>query len=70
VVLHRLPPCPPELQPAESLWPLVREAVAHAGYDDLGAMEPVLVGRCPWLIDHPATVRGVVGFHGAVALNG
>jgi len=28
VVLHFLPPCTPELQPAEPLWPLVREAVA------------------------------------------
>jgi hypothetical protein len=70
VVLYRLPPCTPELQPAEPLWPLVREAVANEGYEDLDAMEPVLVGRCRWLIDHPEVVRGVVGFHWAVALNG
>ena len=70
VVLHRLPPCTPELRPAESLWPLVREAVANRGYDDLGALEPVLVDRCRWLIDHPEAVRGAVGFHWAVALNG
>src|SRR5262249_61896849 len=50
VVLHRLPPCTPELQPAEPLWPLVREAVANRGYDDLGALEPVLVERCRWLV--------------------
>jgi hypothetical protein len=70
VALHRLPPCTPELQPSEPLWPLVREAVANEGYDDLGAMEPVLVGRCRWLIDHPEVVRGAVGFRWAVALNG
>jgi DDE superfamily endonuclease len=70
VVLHRLPPGTPELQPAEPLWPLVREAVANEGYDELGAMEPVLVERCRWLIDHPAVVRGAVGFGWAVALNG
>ena len=70
VVLHPLPPCTPELQPAEPLWPLVREVVANEGYDDLGAMEPVLVERCRWLIDHPDVVRGAVGFHWAVALNG
>src|SRR4030095_5038840 len=29
VVLRFLPPCTPELQPAEALWPLVREAVAN-----------------------------------------
>jgi hypothetical protein len=70
VVLHRLPPRTPELQPAEPLWPLVREAVANQGFDSLEALEPVPVGRCLWLIDHPAVVRGAVGFHWAVALNG
>ena len=70
VVLRRLPPCTPELQPAEPLWPLVREAVANKGFGTLGAMEPVLVGRCRWLIDHPEVVRGACGFYWAAALNG
>jgi hypothetical protein len=70
VVLHPLPWCTPELQPAEPLWPLVREAVANKGFADLVEMEPVLVGRCRWLIDHPEVVHGAVGFHWAVALNG
>ena len=70
VVLWRLPPCTPELQPAEPLWPLVREVVANRGFDDLAAMEPVLVERCRWLIDHPEVVQGAVGFQWAVALNG
>ena len=70
VVLHRLPPCTPELQPAEPLWPLLREAVANEGFDELEQMEPVLVERCRWLMDHPEVVAGVVGFGWAVALNG
>ena len=70
VVLHPLPPCTPELQPAEPLWPLLREAVANEGYDELAAMEPVLVDRCRWLIENPEVVRGAVGFGWAVALNG
>ncbi len=70
VVLHRLPPCTPELQPAEPLWPLLREAVANEGYDDLEALERPLIERCRWLMDHPGVVRGAVGFHWAVALNG
>jgi hypothetical protein len=69
VVLHPLPSCTPELQPAEPLWPLIREAVANRGFADLGEMEPVLVERCRWLIDHPETVRGAVGF-GWAAVNG
>jgi hypothetical protein len=70
VVLHRLPACTPERQPGEPLWPLVREAVANRGFAELEQMEPVLVDRCRWLIAHPEVVRGAVGFHWAVALNG
>jgi hypothetical protein len=70
VVLHRLPPCTPELQPAEPLWPLAREAVANEGFDDVGALERVLVERCRWLIDHPEAVRGAIGFGWAATLNG
>ena len=69
VVLHPLPPCTPELQPAEPLWPLVREGVANRGFAELEELEPVLEARCRWLIDHPEVVRGAVGFHWAVALN-
>ena len=68
VVLHRLPPCTPELQPTEALWPLVRESVANEGFDSLDEMTPVLVDRCRWLIEHPAVVRGAVGFRWAAAL--
>jgi hypothetical protein len=69
VILHPLPSCTPELQPAEPLWPLVREAVANRGFTGLGQMEPVLVDRCGWLIGHPEVVRGAVGFRWA-AING
>ena len=69
VALHRLPSCTPELQPAEPLWPLVREAVANKGFAALDEMEPVLVERCRWLIGHPEVVRGAVGFRWA-AVNG
>lgn len=70
VVLRRLPPSTPELQPAEPLWPLVREAVANEGFDDLEALQRPLVSRCCWLMDHPEVVRGAVGFYWAAALNG
>ena len=70
VVLHRLPPRTPELQPAEPLWPLLREAVANEGVDDLAGLQRPLIARCCWLMGHPKVVRRVVGFHWAVALNG
>jgi DDE superfamily endonuclease len=70
VVLRRLPACTPELQPAEPLWPLAREAVANEGFDDLEGLQQPLVTRCCWLMDHPEVVRGAVGFDRAAALNG
>ena len=67
VVLHP-PSCTPELQPAEPLWPLVREALANKTFPTLAALEEPLGRRCQWLAAHPDTVEGAVGFHWAVAL--
>ena len=67
VVLHRQPSCTPELQPAEHLWPLVREGLANRVFDTLPALTEVLTARCRWLTDHPDVVGGAVGFHWAVA---
>lgn len=67
VVLHHLPSCTPELQPAEPLWPLVRESLANKTFPTLTALEEPLGRRCQWLADHPSTVKGAVGFHWAVA---
>jgi DDE superfamily endonuclease len=70
VALYRLPPCTPELQPVERLWPLLREAVANrelAGMDELRGRVERRVG---WLAEHPEVARGAVGFHWAVALAG
>ena len=68
VVLHHLPSCTPELQPAEPLWPLVREGLANKTFATLTALEEPLVRRCGWLADHPPVVKGAVGFHWAVSL--
>jgi hypothetical protein len=67
---HHLPPCPPEWPPAERPWPLVREALANASVVGLEEMEPVLARRCRDLIEQPEVVRGAVGFHGTLAMNG
>ncbi|WP_422927506.1 transposase [Singulisphaera sp. PoT] len=69
VVLHRLPAYTPELQPAEPLWPLLREAVANQAFDDLDSLQQALGERCRWLFDHPEKVRGAVGFRGATDHN-
>jgi hypothetical protein len=67
VRLFHLPPCTPELQPAEHLWPLVREGLANRVFDSLPALTETLVARCQWLAENPAVVGGAVGFHWAVA---
>ena len=70
VVLHRLPPCTPELQPAEHLWPLVREGLANRVFNTLDQLTATLTARCRWLTEHPNTVAGAVGFHWATQHDG
>lgn len=68
VHLFHLPPCGPELQPAEHLWPLVREALANRGFDHLVGLAAELRRRCDWLAEHPEVVKRAVGVHWAVNL--
>ena len=53
-----LPPYSPELQPAEKLWPLVREAHANRLIRTLDELEEILVHRCSQLIQQPELIRG------------
>jgi transposase len=65
VVLHFLPPCTPELQPVEPLWPLVREAVANRSLGRIDRLRNLLRARLAYLARNPGLVRQVVGFHWA-----
>jgi hypothetical protein len=68
MVLHFLPPCTPELQPAEPLWPLVREAVANRTIGRIDRLRSILRGRLAYLAGHPEVVGPVVGFRWATRL--
>jgi len=68
VVLHFLPPCTPELQPAEPLWPLVREAVANRSLGRIDRLRNIVRDRVSYLASHPDEVQPRVGFHWAVRL--
>ena len=68
VVLHFLPPCTPELQPAEPLWPLVREAVANRSIGRIDRLRQIVRTRLSYLAGHPAAVQPVVGFRWAIPL--
>ncbi|MFP5265216.1 MAG: transposase [Blastocatellia bacterium] len=39
ITIVGLPPYTPELNPAENLWPVVKEGVANDSFKDLGALE-------------------------------
>jgi transposase len=68
VRLHHLPPCTPELQPAERLWPLVREGLANKTFDDLPALEARLNRRLAVMAASADQVQAVVGYHWVLAL--
>ena len=44
--LVHLPASTPELQPAERLWPPLREAIANESFTDLAALDARLSARC------------------------
>lgn len=58
-----LPAHTPELQPAERLWPLVREALANDGFTTLDALELRLIDRCQILSAQPDVVKAHTHFH-------
>jgi transposase len=65
VVLHFLPPCTPELQPVEPLWPLVREAVANRTIGRMDRLRSILRARLGYLARNPSLVQPVIGFRWA-----
>jgi transposase len=57
------PPYSPELQPAERLWPLAREAVANETFATLADLDRALAARCLALAGQPDLVKGHTHFH-------
>jgi hypothetical protein len=61
--LMQLPPYSPELQPAEHLWPLVREVVANQFIPDMDRLEDLLLRRCRQLAEDSQTIQRSTDFH-------
>lgn len=57
-----LPAYSPELQPAEKLWPLVREAPANRLLRTLDEVEDLIVERCRHLATIPEHIRACTQF--------
>jgi hypothetical protein len=53
----------PELQPAERLWPLVREALANRLFQTLDAIEDAIVQRCRELYAQTTLLQRITGFY-------
>jgi transposase len=68
VVLHFLPPYTPELQPAEPLWPLIREAVANRSIGRIDRLRAIARTWLMYLVQHAELVQPVVGFRWASCL--
>jgi len=63
IQLEFLPPSSPELQPAEHLWPLLREPLANRHFDRLDTLEATLSDRGNALADDPDRISGATRFH-------
>ena len=63
IELHYLPPATPELQPAERLWPFIREGIANRSFADLDHLEDMLVARCLQLTEQPDVIQGATNYH-------
>ena len=56
------PPYSPELQPAERLWPLAREAVANRYVASLAELDRALAARRRALADQPVVIKAHTRF--------
>ena len=68
--LYPLPPSTPELQPAECVWPLMRESIANRPISNLDRLERLLIRRCRYLMDHQEIVQQYTGFDWIVRAEG
>jgi DDE superfamily endonuclease len=58
-----LPSHTPELQPAERLWPLIRESLANTAFANLDSLELRLVERCQKVAPQHELIGGLTHFH-------
>lgn len=63
LTLVPLPAHTPELQPAERLWPLVREGVANQAFADVEALQARVSERCLHLRQLPDQIRALTCYH-------
>jgi hypothetical protein len=63
IELYALPAYSPELQPAERLWPLIREVIANRTITTLEELDCILGERCCFLAEHSNIVCAHTHYH-------
>lgn len=63
ITLVSLPPYTPELNPAETLWPLVKEGVANEAFKDLGALERRACRRVRMIAEDRQLISTRLSYH-------
>jgi hypothetical protein len=63
ITLVPLPAYTPELNPAETLWPLVKEGVANDSFKDLGALEKRVCRRVRRLAENREELASRLSYH-------
>jgi len=58
-----LPAYSPELNPAERLWPLVKEPIANRAQESLDELEQTICARCQTISKLPAQVSALTSYH-------
>jgi transposase len=63
LTLVSLPPYTPELNPAENLWPLVKEGVANESFKELGALEKRVCRRVRTISEDRELISSRLSYH-------
>lgn len=63
MTLVPLPPYSPELNPAENLWPLLKEGVANRSFKDLNDLEKTVCKRSRKMAQEQNVVFGRLNYH-------
>ena len=63
ITLVGLPAYTPELNPAETLWPLVKEGVANQSFKDLGALERRVSRRVRRISEDQEVLASRLNYH-------
>ena len=63
VITFPMLPYTPETQPAERLWPTLRESMANDSFSTLDTLEKNLIERCQYMLSAPKEIQAVTKFH-------